>query len=125
VTTQSEHKEAAVEFATWLNTDPTAVAALADIAGVYPAATDAASDALTTSPEFFSQQDDFYDIAAEASESVQPFTYGPNVNVAFSAYNDEFAKAADAKTQAAFEDAVAAMQKITVDDLTKSGFSVK
>ncbi|MBD8538398.1 ABC transporter substrate-binding protein [Frigoribacterium sp. CFBP 8751] len=125
VTTQSEHKEAAVEFATWLNTDPTAVAALADIAGVYPAATDAAKDALTTSPEFFSQQDDFYDIAAEASESVNPFTYGPNVNVAFSAYNDEFAKAADAKTQAAFEDAVTAMQKITVDDLTKSGFSVE
>lgn len=36
VTTQSENKEAAVEFATWLNTDPEAVAALADIAGVYP-----------------------------------------------------------------------------------------
>ena len=125
VTTQSEKKEAAVEFATWLNTDPEAVAALADIAGVYPAATEAAADALTTSPEFFSQQSDFYDIAAEASSTVAPFTYGPNVNVAFSAYNDEFAKAADARTQAAFEDAVDAMQEITTDDLVKSGFSVE
>jgi len=125
VTTQSTKKEAAVEFATWLNTDPEAVAALADISGVYPAATDAASDALTTPPEFFSQQADFYDIAAASSEAVQPFTYGPNVNVAFSAYNDEFAKAADARTQSAFEDAVDAMQEITTDDLTKSGFSVE
>jgi len=125
VTTQSEHKDAAVEFATWLNTDPEAVAALADISGVYPAATDAATAALDTPPEFFSQQGDFYDIAAASSEAVQPFTYGPNVNVAFSAYNDEFAKAADARTQSAFEDAVAAMQEITTDDLTKSGFSVK
>jgi multiple sugar transport system substrate-binding protein len=125
VTTQSENKEAAVEFATWLNTDPEAVAALADIAAVYPAATDAASDALSTPPDFFSQQSDFYDIAAEASSTVAPFTYGPNVNVAFSAYNDEFAKAADARTQSAFEDAVAAMQEITTDDLVKSGFSVE
>nr|BFF15612.1 hypothetical protein GCM10025699_69150 [Microbacterium flavescens] len=125
VTTQSENKEAAVEFATWLNTDPEAVAALADIAAVYPAATDAASDALSTPPDFFSQQSDFYDIAAEASSTVSPFTYGPNVNVAFSAYNDEFAKAADARTQSAFEDAVDAMQEITTDDLVKSGFSVE
>ncbi|WKK72005.1 hypothetical protein Q0F99_02555 [Rathayibacter oskolensis] len=53
------------------------------------------------------------------------FTYGPNVNVAFSAYNDEFAKAADAKTKQAFVDAVASMQSITEDDLVSSGFSVK
>ena len=64
VTTQSDHVEAAVEFATWLNSDPEAVAALADISGVYPAATEAASPALTTAPEFFSQQADFYDIAS-------------------------------------------------------------
>ncbi|KQQ10289.1 ABC transporter substrate-binding protein [Rathayibacter sp. Leaf296] len=124
VTTQSDHVEAAVEFATWLNSDPEAVAALADISGVYPAATEAAADALTTSPEFFSQQADFYDIASEAAGSVSSFTYGPNVNVAFSAYNDEFAKAADARTRQAFVDAVAEMQSITTDDLVSSGFSV-
>ena len=124
VTTQSDHVEAAVEFATWLNSDPEAVAALADISGVYPAATEAAADALTTSPEFFSQQADFYDIASVAADSVSSFTYGPNVNVAFSAYNDEFAKAADARTRQAFVDAVAEMQSITTDDLVSSGFSV-
>ncbi|MCJ1684034.1 ABC transporter substrate-binding protein [Rathayibacter sp. VKM Ac-2928] len=125
VTSQTENTAAAVEFATWLNTDPTAVAALADISGVYPAATEVAKGALTTSPEFFSEQSDFYEIAAAASDSVAPFTYGPNVNVAFSAYNDEFAKAAEARTESAFVDAVAAMQEITTEDLVKSGFSVE
>jgi multiple sugar transport system substrate-binding protein len=45
--------------------------------------------------------------------------------VAYSAYNDEFAKAADAKTQAAFLAAVEQMQKITTADMKKSGFTVK
>ena len=51
--------------------------------------------------------------------------YGPNVNVGFSAYNDEFAKAAEAKTQSAFLDAVTGMQKIVIEDLKDSGFTVK
>jgi len=64
------------------------------------------------------------DVAAEAAQAVAPFQYGPNVNVTFSAYNDEFAKAAESKTRQAFLDAVAAMQQITVDDLESSGFTV-
>jgi multiple sugar transport system substrate-binding protein len=125
VTTQSEHPEEAMEFITWLNTDPEAVTALADISGVYPAAQDAAAEALTTAPDFFSNQTDFYDVVAEVADTANPFTYGPNVNVAYSAYNDEFAKAADAKTAAAFTDAVTEMQKITIDDLKSAGFTVK
>ena len=46
------------------------------------------------------------------------------MNVAFSAYNDEFAKAAESKTRQAFLDALTSMQQITVDDLTSSGFTV-
>lgn len=125
VTSQSEHQEAATEFAVWLNTDPEAVEALVGEVGIYPAATEEAEAALSESPEFFSNQDDYYEIAAEASEAVQPFTYGPNVNVAFSAYNDEFAKAADAKKTSAFLDAVKAMQEITITDLKDAGFNVK
>ena len=125
VTTQSKHPKEALEFITWLNTDAEAIQALVDNAGIYPADTKAAAEALTESPEFFSNQADFYQIAAAAASAVNPFTYGPNVNVAFSAYNDEFAKAADAKTQSAFVSAVTNMQKITTDDLKKSGFNVK
>ncbi|MFF2371686.1 ABC transporter substrate-binding protein [Agromyces sp. NPDC058110] len=124
VTSQSEHVDAATEFATWLNTDPEAVGALVEQTGIYPAATDAAAATLTEAPEFFSNQPDFYDVAAEAAQAVAPFTYGPNVNVAFSAYNDEFAKAAEAKTVDAFLAAVAAMQQTTIDDLKAGGFSV-
>ena len=125
VTSQSEHPEEALEFITWLNTDPEAVAALVETSGIYPASTDAAASALATAPEFFSNQPDFYDIAADIAETASPFTYGPNVNVTYSAYNDEFAKAAEARTQAAFIDAVSSMQEITVADMKKTGFTVK
>ncbi|TFB85300.1 extracellular solute-binding protein [Cryobacterium algoricola] len=125
VTTQSTHTKEAVKFATWLNTDPAAVAALVSTANIYPADAAAAQSALTTAPAFFSNQPDFYKVAADVAKTVSPFTYGPNVNVAYSAYNDEFAKAADAKTKSAFLAAVTNMQKITTDDLTKSGFTVK
>ncbi|WP_325483104.1 ABC transporter substrate-binding protein [Microbacterium sp.] len=124
VTSQSDHVEAATEFATWLNTDPEAVAALVEQTGIYPAATEAGASILTEAPDFFSNQPDFYDVAAQAAEAVAPFTYGPNVNVAFSAYNDEFAKAAEAKSVDAFVAAVSAMQQITLEDLKSNGFTV-
>jgi multiple sugar transport system substrate-binding protein len=125
VTTQSDHPEEAMEFITWLNTDIEAVTALADVSGIYPAAQEQAAAALTTPPEFLSNQADFYDLVADVAPTANAFTYGPNVNVAFSAYNDEFAKAADAKTQAAFENAVTQMQKITINNLRGNGYSVK
>jgi len=125
VTSQSKHVKQAVEFATWLNTNKEAVKELVKQTGIYPADTAAAASALTTPPDFFSNQPDFYKVAAKVASTVKPFTYGPNVNVAYSAYNDDFAKAAQARTQAAFENAVTQMQKTTVADLKKSGFTVK
>ncbi|MCU6481702.1 ABC transporter substrate-binding protein [Arthrobacter sp. A2-55] len=125
VTTQSKHLDAAAKFATWLNTDPAAVAALVNVAGIYPADTARAAASLTKAPAFFSNQPDFYKVIGEAAKGVGSFTYGPNVNVAFNAYNDQFAKAAQSKQKSAFLSAVTAMQDITVGDLKKSGFTVK
>jgi len=125
VTTQSKHVDAAVKFATWLNTDPAAVKALVVETGIYPADSSAANAALTKAPSFFSNQPDFYKVAADAAKTVSSFTYGPNVNVAFSAYNDEFAKAAQSKQRSAFLTAVTNVQQITVADLKKTGFTVK
>ncbi|MEV4702360.1 extracellular solute-binding protein [Actinoplanes sp. NPDC049316] len=124
VTTQSKHKKQAVEFITWLNTDPAALKALAGTANIYPAATDATSTALTSPPAFFAGQKDFYAIAAEAGKVTNPFTYGPNVNVAYSAYNDAFGKAAESKQSAAFTAALATMQTTTVSDMKTAGFKV-
>jgi multiple sugar transport system substrate-binding protein len=125
VTSQSKHVAAAIKFDTWLNTNKTAVAALVTDAGLYPADTVDSKDILTKPTAFFSNQPDFYTVASKIAATVKPFTYGPNVNVAFSAFNDQFGKAAQTKTQAAFLAAVTSMQQITVADLKSSGFKVK
>jgi len=123
VTSQSKHPQQAAQFIEWLNSDPKAVTALAKISGIYPAAT-AGQQALTTPPAFFKNQPDFYQVAAKGATTVQPFTYGPNVNVAFNAYNDAFGKASDARSTAQFGQALTTMQSTTVSDLQKSGFTV-
>jgi multiple sugar transport system substrate-binding protein len=125
ITTQSKHVAQAVKFDTWLNTNPTAVSALVSVSGLYPADTVDSAAALKTPNAFFSNQPDFYTLAAKISATLQPFTYGPNVNVAYSAFNDQFGKAAEAKSKAGFLSALDAMQSITVADLKKSGFTVK
>jgi multiple sugar transport system substrate-binding protein len=123
VTTQSKHKKQAAQFVAWLNSDPEALKLLATEAFVYPAANES-TGILTSPPAFFADQADFYTIAGEASKQLKPFTYGPNVNVAYSAFNDTFGKAAEAKKAAAFTESLATMQKTTVDDLKNSGFNV-
>ncbi|HET6857351.1 MAG TPA: extracellular solute-binding protein [Streptomyces sp.] len=123
VTTDSKHKAAAAKFATWLNTDPKALAALVKEGGIYPAATAAqTSGALTEAPGFFANQPDFYSRAAEISKTTAPAAWGPNVNVAYSAFKDRFGKAAKAKS--GFGAALAGMQEATVADLKKQGFEV-
>lgn len=125
VTAQSKNLDAAAKFATWLNTDAEAVKALVTETGIYPADSAGAESALTEAPKFFSNQPDFYKVVGDAAQNVGSFTYGPNVNVAFNAYNDQFAKAAQSKQKSAFLDAVSNMQQVTVDDLKKTGFTVK
>ena len=124
VTTQTKHKAQAAQFVAWLNTDPAALKALATDANVYPAANDATSVALTAPPAFFADQSDYYTIAAEAGKITTPFTYGPNVNVAYSAYSDAFGKAAESKQSSAFTAALATMQQTTTDDMKNTGFKL-
>ncbi|WP_229072926.1 ABC transporter substrate-binding protein [Actinoplanes sp. DH11] len=123
VTAQSKHKAQAAKFVTWLNSDPAALKLLATDANIYPAATDA-SAVLTAPPAFFADQADYYTIAGDAAKAAKPFTYGPNVNVAYSAFNDAFGKAAESKKAAAFTESLATIQQTTVDDLKNSGFTV-
>ena len=124
VTTQSEHPAEAAEFITWLNTDPEGVQALVTESGLYPADTEGQSTALTAPPAFFSEQADFYDLATEVAGTANSFTYGPNVNVAYSAYNDAFGAAAESRSRAAFTEAVGTMQEAVRAALVDSGFTV-
>jgi len=123
VTSQSEHRAEAAEFAAWINTDPAGVKALATISTVYPADQKEAAVALSSPPDFFASQPDFYDIVAGVADTAGKFVYGPNTNVAYSAYNDAFGKAAQSKSQAAFLDALTEMQSVTLENLKDSGFS--
>ncbi|MEU6225574.1 extracellular solute-binding protein [Streptomyces sp. NPDC047042] len=123
VTTDSSHKSAAAKFAAWLNTDRAALAALAKEGGIYPAATGAQlSGAFVKSPDFFSNQADFYPKAAEIAKTTAPSAWGPNVNVAYTSFKDAFAAAA--KNKSDFGAALKTMQDATVADLKKQGFGV-
>ncbi|WP_225630397.1 ABC transporter substrate-binding protein [Streptomyces solaniscabiei] len=123
VTTDSKHKDAAAKFASWLNTDGDALNALAKEGGIYPASTSAQlSGAFTSPPAYFSNQPDFYSRAAEIAKTTAPAAWGPNVNVAYTAFKDAFGAAA--KNKSGFAAALAAMQEETVSDLEKQGFEV-
>lgn len=123
VTTDSKHQEAAAKFAAWLNTDDAALTALAKESGIYPAATNAqTSGAFAEPPAYFSNQADFYTKAAEIAKTTAPSAWGPNVNVAYTAFNDAFGAAA--KNKSDFSAALDTMQAATVADLKKQGFGV-
>ncbi|MFJ8768422.1 ABC transporter substrate-binding protein [Streptomyces clavifer] len=123
VTNDSKNKKAAATFAKWLNTDPAALAALVKEGGIYPAATAAQTGgALSQAPDYFSNQPDFYTEAAKIAQGTAPASWGPNVNVAYTAFKDNFAQTA--KNKSDFGTALTAMQDATVSDLKKQGFGV-
>ncbi|MGW4215303.1 extracellular solute-binding protein [Lentzea sp. NPDC004789] len=114
---------AAAKFATWLNTDPKAIAALVKDAGVYPAATAAQSSGALTTPEFFPNQPGFYQLAAELAKGTAAAGWGPNVNVAYNTFKDAFGKAAAERSS--FPAALRAVQDATVADMRKNGFKIE
>jgi multiple sugar transport system substrate-binding protein len=123
VTAGSKHQQAAAKFAVWLNTNADATTVLVQEGGLYPASRAAQSGpALAQPPAFFTNQPDFYPLAKQIADTAAGFTFGPNVNVAYSAYKDGLAKAITAKSS--FSAAVDVMQTTTVDDMKKNGFKV-
>ncbi|WP_405145946.1 extracellular solute-binding protein [Sphaerisporangium sp. NBC_01403] len=121
VAAKSPNKAAAAEFAAWLNTDSEALTALIKEGAIYPASTKGGS-LLTTTPDYFSNQPDFWQQAAAIGATARGFTFGPDVNVTYNAYKDAFDKAVAAKS--GFPAAVQTMQDVTVADMRKSGFTL-
>ena len=125
VTAQSKNKDAAAKFATWLNTDPEAVRPWSRrAASTRRDSAQAADRPWPRRRTFFSNQPDFYKVAA-SRQTRRPFTCGPNVNVAYSAYKDAFAKAASQAEECRSSAPSTSMQQATVDDLKKTGLQVK
>ena len=124
VSAKSAHVKEATEFAVWLNTDPEATDGLITEGALYPAArAGQSSSALDQPPAFIPEQKDFYAQAKEIADTAAGWTWGPNVNVTYQSYKDAFGKAITNK--APFSDAVAEMQKSTVDDMRRTGFKVE
>jgi multiple sugar transport system substrate-binding protein len=124
IAAKSKHPAEAAKFATWLNTDPTAAQALITQGAIYPASTAGqSSPALSKTPDALApDQSDFYTRAKAIAATAQGFTWGPDVNVAYNAYNDAFGKAVQSKS--AFSAALDAIQSATIADMKKSGFTV-
>ncbi|GAA1294619.1 sugar ABC transporter substrate-binding protein [Planotetraspora silvatica] len=121
VAQKSPNQAAATQFATWLNTDPEALSLLVTEGAVYPAATKGGA-ALTSAPDYFSNQPDFWRQTADISATARGFTFGPDVNVTYNAFKDAFDKAV--QDTSSFSDAVKVMQETTVADMQKSGFQL-
>lgn len=124
VMADSKHPAEAAKFISWLNTDPAALALQISDIGVYPAATAGRTlPELDAPPAFFPNQEDYYSIIGEVADYTHSFeVWGPNANVTFNAYKDGFATALQNGTP--MVDALAAMQKTSVDDLTSLGIKV-
>ena len=121
VASKSKNQAAAVEFASWLNTDPTAVQALVTQGALYPASIPGQkAPALAAAPAFLSNEPAYYQNAAKISSNAGAFTFGPDVNVTYTSYSDAFGKAITNKSS--FLDALTTMQTTTVADMKKSGF---
>src|SRR5699024_1350496 len=120
----SAHPTEAVRYAAWMNTSADGVHALVEHSGGIPADLANAAEARETPPEFFSHQSDFYEHSTDNADGVQPFTFGPNVNVAYSLFNDAFGVATRAATAAAFGDAVPTVHEGTVADLENQGYDL-
>jgi multiple sugar transport system substrate-binding protein len=120
---KSKHAEAAADFATWLSTSDEGSKLLLAL-DVYPGG-NAGREATVTSPPpaLMPQQTDFYKVADQViDDTTIPITWGPNVNVAQSAFGDALNEAALSGTS--FRDVYTQAQGVVEADLEKSGFTV-
>ena len=118
----SKNQKDAAEFMAWLNTSPTATAALVSDGGIYPADS-AAEAAITSPPAYFNNEPDFWSLGKQYSSEAASVTWGPDVNVAYSEFTTVFGAAANAK--GSFLSPLAAIQTAVLSDMKKTGFTVQ
>lgn len=123
VTTSAEYPEQAAAFAKWINTSSEG-AAIQIETGQYPASLVGQELSLESEPPaLMPQQADFWDVAATiAGDTVPEVSWGPNVNVANSAFQDAFNAAINDGTP--LSDALVSTQDDVVADMKKAGFPV-
>ncbi|UFU07665.1 ABC transporter substrate-binding protein [Ruania halotolerans] len=123
VTTSAEYPEAAAEFAAWMGASDEA-AAIQIEQGQYPASLSGQQLTLDSEPPLLMpQQEDYWQVAADIAANTMPdISWGPNVNVASSAFQDAMASAIENGTP--LREALATTQDVVVDDMETTGFTV-
>ncbi|MFH8252627.1 ABC transporter substrate-binding protein [Microbacterium sp. B2969] len=121
---KSKHAKEAAEFASWLGASPEGSKLLLTL-DIYPGGNGGREATLTSDPpQLMPQQTDFYQTAdAIIDNTTIAQTWGPNVNVAQTAFGDALNEAALNKTS--FRDVYIATQDAVVADLEKSGYTVE
>jgi multiple sugar transport system substrate-binding protein len=124
VTANSKHPKEAAKFVAWLNSSDAGITSLVKNVQVYPAATSGqALSVLDTPPAYMSNQPDYNTLVKGQAADARSFEiWGPNANVTFDSYSNEFAAALQNKTS--LSAALDGVQKATVDDMKKLGFKV-
>jgi multiple sugar transport system substrate-binding protein len=122
VTADSKYPQQAAKFISWLNHSTEGTNELVTQGSVYPASLAAESSSALTVPAFVSGQSDFYTLAKSYSQEAAAATWGPDVNVAYSAFGDAFGTAATNKSD--FLAALNTVQQKVVADMKTNGFTV-
>lgn len=123
VPAKSRHAAEAAAFAAWLGASDEGAKLLLGL-DLYPAGSAGRAATLASAPpKLMPQQKDFYRVAEQVVKNTTvPMTWGPNVNVAQSAFGDALNAAALKK--ASLRGVYQATQQTVADDLRKSGFTV-
>jgi multiple sugar transport system substrate-binding protein len=123
VPNKSKHAKEAAAFAAWLGASEEGSKLLLGL-DLFPGGNAGRQATLTHEPpKLMPQQKDFYQVTDQVIKNTTiPVTWGPNVNVAQSAFGDALNKAALAKTS--FREVYQATQQAVVADLQKSGYTV-
>jgi multiple sugar transport system substrate-binding protein len=122
VTSDSKYPAQAAAFINWLNHTAEGTGLLVSQGAVYPASLSADSSSSLAPQAFLAGQADFYTQAKAYSQAAAPATWGPNVNVAYSAFGDAFGAAATNKSD--FVAALSTVQQKVIADMKANGFTV-
>jgi multiple sugar transport system substrate-binding protein len=123
VTKTSKHPKEAVEFLTWLNASTEGATGMVEKGGLFPASVPGqAVLADQPVPEICKGQTDFWSVALAAAENTAQVTWGPNVQVAFDTWGDQFKQAT--ASGGSYRTVLTATQSAVVADLKNSGFTV-
>jgi len=123
VPNKSKHAKEAAAFAAWLGASDEGSKLLLGL-DIYPAGKAGRQETLTHEPpKLMPQQANFYQVTDQVIENTTiQVTWGPNVAMASSSFEEPMSTAAIDKTS--FRDAYRTVQQAVVADLKKSGFTV-